>query len=63
MQIHFFHALTPGKQRSLIYIVGKVKNTESKIRKSLAIADHLTSNKGKIDGKLLYEALKEYNKI
>lgn len=59
----FFHALTPGKQRSLIYIVGKVKNTESKIRKSLAIADHLTSNKGKIDGKLLYEALKEYNKI
>ena len=59
----YFHKLTPGKQRSLIYIVNKVKSTDSKIRKSLAIADHLTANKGKLDGKLLYEALKEYNKM
>lgn len=58
----YFHALTAGKQRSLIYIVSKVKNTESRIRKSLAIADHITANRGTIEYKLLNEALKEYNK-
>jgi hypothetical protein len=60
---HYFHALTAGKQRSLIYIVSKVKNSESRIRKSLAIADHITVNKGEIDYKLLNEALKMYNKM
>lgn len=59
----YFHKLTRGKQRSLIYVVGKVKNSDSRIRKSLAIADHLTANRGKIESKLLYEALKEYNKM
>jgi hypothetical protein len=58
-----FQALTPGKQRSLIYIISKVKNTDSRIRKSLAIADHLTANNGEIHSKLLYEALKTYNKM
>lgn len=59
----YFHALTPGKQRSLLHIINTVKNSESRIRKSLAIADHLTVNKGTIDYKLLSEALKEYNKM
>ncbi|MBC7885513.1 MAG: DUF1905 domain-containing protein [Saprospiraceae bacterium] len=59
----YFHKLTPGKQRSLLYIIGKVKNSESRIRKSLAIADHLTANKGEIDYKMLNEALKEYNRM
>ncbi|MFZ1749812.1 MAG: YdeI/OmpD-associated family protein [Saprospiraceae bacterium] len=59
----YFQALTSGKQRSLIYIVSKVKNSDSRIRKALAIADHLTANKGAIEYKLLNEALKEYNKM
>lgn len=59
----FFHLLTPGKQRSLLYIIGKVKSADIRIRKSLAIADHLKSNNGNIDYKLLNEAFKEYNKI
>ncbi len=59
----YFHKLTPGKQRSLLYIISKVKNTDSRIRKSLAIADHLTANKGNIDFRLLNEAFKEYNKM
>jgi uncharacterized protein YdeI (YjbR/CyaY-like superfamily) len=59
----YFHELTAGKQRSLLYIVGKVKNTESRIKKSLAIADHLVANKGKLDFKMLNEAFKEYNKM
>jgi hypothetical protein len=60
---HYFHALTAGKQRTLIYIVAKVKNSDSRIRKALAIADHITANKGQIDFKLLNEALKMYNKM
>lgn len=60
---HYFHALTAGKQRTLIYIVAKVKSSDSRIRKALAIADHITANKGQIDYKLLNEALKMYNKM
>ena len=56
-----FHALTMGKQRSLIYIVGKVKSIDSQINKGLAILDHLKTQQGKLDFKLLNEAIKRYN--
>ena len=59
----YFMSLTPGKKRTLLYLVGNVKNSDSRIRKSLAIADHLTVNKGQIDFKLLNEAFKAYNKM
>jgi len=59
----YFHALTPGKQRTLLHIINTVKNTESRIKKSLAIADHIVTNKGTINYKLLNEAFKEYNKM
>jgi len=59
----YFHELTPGKRRSLLYIVGKVKNSESRIKKSLAISDHLMANKGKLDYKMLNDAFKEYNRM
>jgi predicted DNA-binding antitoxin AbrB/MazE fold protein len=58
-----FHRLTPGKQRNLIHIVGKVKNTDSRIRKSLAIAEHLHDTGGVIDFKKLAETLKKYNQM
>ena len=57
----FFQGLTPGKQRSLIYIVSKVKNTDSRINKSLAILYHLKEQGGKVDFKRLNETIKEYN--
>tara|TARA_R100000005_G_C5001627_1_gene208845 strand:+ start:1413 stop:1934 length:522 start_codon:yes stop_codon:yes gene_type:complete len=57
----FFHSLTPGKQRSLIYIVGKVKSVDSQLNKGLAILDHLTEVKGKLDFKALNVKIKEYN--
>ncbi len=57
----YFHKLTPGKQRSLIYIVGKVKNIDSQINKGLAILDHLTEAKGKLDFKNLNTKIKDYN--
>jgi len=56
-----FKRLTPGKQRSLIYIVSKLKSIDKQITKSLAIAAHLTELHGKLDYKLLNEKIKEYN--
>ncbi len=58
-----FRALTPGKQRSLIFIVTTVKNSESRMRKSLAIIHHLKIAKGKLDFKQLNEWIKHYNNL
>ena len=57
----YFYKLTPGKQRSLIYIVGKVKNLDSQLVKSLAILEHLRDEKGKLDFKKLNILIKDYN--
>ncbi|EAZ82637.1 YdeI/OmpD-associated family protein [Algoriphagus machipongonensis] len=59
----FFRSLTPGKQRSLVYIVTKVKNPESRMKKSLAIMHHLKLAKGKLDFKQLNELIKYYNNL
>ena len=53
-----FHALTPGKQRTLLYIAGHVKNTDGRIARALAIAEHLKAGQGKIDYRQLNEDLK-----
>ena len=60
---NFFRALTPGKQRSLIFIVTTVKNSESRMRKSLAILYHLKLGKGKLDFRQLNEWIKRYNNL
>lgn len=57
----FFRKLTPGKQRGLVYIVTTVKNSDSRMRKSLAIIHHLKLAKGKLDYKQLNEWIKYYN--
>jgi len=57
----YFEALTPGKQRSLIYIVRKVKNIDSQLNKGLAIMDHLKEVQGKLDFRMLNQKIKEYN--
>jgi FMN phosphatase YigB (HAD superfamily) len=59
----FFRKLTPGKQRSLIYIVTTVKNPDSRMRKSLAILHHLKLAKGKLDFKHLNIWIKHYNNL
>ena len=59
----YFYAVTKGKQRGLIYIVTKVKNTNSRLNKSLAIIEHLKDVKGKLDYKLLNEKIKYYNNL
>ena len=57
-----FHALTMGKRRSLIYMVGKVKNVDSQINKGMAVLDHLKQNKGKLNFRELNALIKIYNK-
>ncbi|TDQ18913.1 bacteriocin resistance YdeI/OmpD-like protein [Algoriphagus boseongensis] len=61
--MEYFSSLTKGKQRSLIYLVTKVKNPESRMRKSLAILHHLKSAKGKLDFRQLNEWIKHYNNL
>jgi len=53
-----FHALTPGKQRTLLYIVGNVKSSEKRLNRALAIVDHLKITRGKINFRMLNEALR-----
>ena len=57
-----FHSLTPGKQRSLLYIIGKPKTTESRIKKAVLISRYLTEVNGKIDFAEMNEFIKS-NKL
>lgn len=53
-----FHNLTEGKQRSLLYYVGKVKDIDARIHAGLIIIEHIKENDGKVLDKKLYEELK-----
>lgn len=57
-----FEALSPGNQRSLIHIVSKIKSSDKRITKSLAILHHLREVQGKLDYKRLNETIKEFNR-
>ncbi|WP_436517475.1 DUF1905 domain-containing protein [Ekhidna sp. To15] len=57
----YFHQLTKGKQRTLIHLVGKVKNVDSQLAKGLAIMHHLKESVGELDFKRLNALIKEYN--
>lgn len=58
---NLFEKLSPGKQRTLIYLVAKVKSENSQQKKSKAIMHHLIEAEGKVDFKRLNELIKEYN--
>lgn len=53
-----FHALTPGKQRSLIYMIRGVKGVDKRIHLSLIVLKHITENDGKVVDAKLYEEIK-----
>ncbi|PHN05464.1 YdeI/OmpD-associated family protein [Flavilitoribacter nigricans] len=57
-----FQALTPGKQRNLLYIVGKVKSSDLRIHKALVVIEHLKKQNGKINFRQLNEELKTSNR-
>jgi hypothetical protein len=56
-----FHALTPGKQRTLIHWVDQVKSSEIRIRRALVVMEHLKEVGGKLDFKRLNARMKEMN--
>jgi translation initiation factor IF-1 len=53
-----FHALSPGKQRSLIYLVGNVSNIDKRIHVALLVVAHLKENGGKVIDEQLYQETK-----
>ncbi len=53
-----FHALTAGKQRSMLYYVGRIKDIDQRIHAALILLEHLKQNDGKIVADLLAEQLK-----
>lgn len=53
-----FHGLTKGKQRSMLYYLGKIKDVDKRIHASLILVEHLKDNDGKVDGDKLYEEWK-----
>lgn len=58
-----FHQLTPGKQRSLLYLVDKIKSPRIRLTKALIILEHLKEQKGKIDYKILNQDFKDKKDI
>ncbi len=52
-----FHALTPGKQRNLLFIAGKPKMSDTRLTKALIIVDYLKRTGGKINFRDLLDAL------
>lgn len=56
-----FHALTPGKQRNLIYIGSNVKNPNIRLRRAIVIVNHLKMQAGAIDFKALNAEIKAAN--
>ncbi|GAB5558192.1 MAG: hypothetical protein SchgKO_24050 [Schleiferiaceae bacterium] len=55
-----FHQLTPGKQRTLMYMVTRVKATRLRERRSYVILQHLRGYP-KVDYKALNQEMKEAN--
>ncbi|MFK8057327.1 MAG: YdeI/OmpD-associated family protein [Saprospiraceae bacterium] len=45
----YFHALTPGKMRALMYLVAKPKREETRLKKAVGITTYLTEVRGKLD--------------
>lgn len=56
-----FHSFTKGMQRTLIYWVNNVKSPDIRIRRALVMTDHIVSQGGKPDYKLLNVEMKAAN--
>ena len=56
-----FHRLTPGKQRTLLHMIGKPKTSDTRLKKAIVISEYIKQVNGKIDFKQLQQAFKDYN--
>ncbi len=57
-----FHALTPGKQRTLLHVIGLPKTSEIRVKKAMVVVEYLKEVNGKLDFKELNQAFKNANK-
>lgn len=53
-----FHELTTGKQRSLFYLIDKIKSPALRAERAWLVLEHLKENKGQLDFKQLQEKFK-----
>jgi hypothetical protein len=53
-----FHKLTAGKQRSMMWFIGKVKDIDKRIHTALVFIEHLKKNDGKLVNAELQQELK-----
>jgi len=53
-----FHSLTPGRQRTLLYIIGSPRDPEERAWRASLVVRHLRDNGGAIHYKQLYQSLK-----
>ncbi len=58
-----FHALTPGKQRNLLYIAGKVKSPHKRAERAYVILEHLKIHGGVIDFRALNAEMKAFRRL
>jgi uncharacterized protein YdeI (YjbR/CyaY-like superfamily) len=56
-----FETLSMGKKRNLIYLVNQSKQSETRIRRAVAIVEYLSSVNGKLDFKELNTAIRLAN--
>jgi bifunctional DNA-binding transcriptional regulator/antitoxin component of YhaV-PrlF toxin-antitoxin module len=54
----YFHELSPGKQRSLLYVLGKPKLSQTRLEKAIITCEHLKESQGKPDFKVLNQSFK-----
>ncbi len=52
-----FHALTPGRQRTLLYMVGSAKTADKRVARAITVIHHLEANHGRINFRQLYTLL------
>lgn len=58
-----FENLTPGKKRSLLYLVSKLKSADKRIEKSVVILEYLKRNQGKLDFRQLNQDFKNAHNL
>jgi hypothetical protein len=54
-----FHALTPGKLRTMLYVVSQGIDSDDRIWRAVQIIEHIKKRSGKIDFKALYQDLRK----
>ena len=56
-----FMSLTPGKQRTLLYMISTPKSVDIRIKRAICVVDHLKATRGKINYRQLNDLIKNSN--